>query len=130
MSIIKNFRDLDVYKTAMDSAMQVFQLSKSFPAEERYSLTDQIRRSSRSVSANLAEAWRKRRYAAAFVSMLSDAETEAAETQVWAEIALRSGSLKQETFVQLDDAYDKIIGQIVRMADQPEKWVIGSKRIV
>jgi len=130
MSIIKNFRDLDVYKTAMDSAMQVFQLSKSFPAEERYSLTDQIRRSSRSVSANLAEAWRKRRYAAAFVSMLSDAETEAAETQVWAEIALRSGSLKQETFAQLDDAYDKIIGQIVRMADQPEKWVIGSKRIV
>ena len=130
MSIIKNFRDLDVHKTAMDSAMQVFQLSKSFPAEERYSLTDQIRRSSRSVCANLAEAWRKRRYAAAFVSMLSDAETEAAETQVWAEIALRSGSLKQETFAQLDDAYDKIIGQIVRMADQPEKWVIGSKRIV
>ena len=130
MSIIKNFRDLDVYKTAMDSAMQVFQLSKSFPAEERYSLTDQIRRSSRSVSANLAEAWRKRRYAAAFVSMLSDAETEAAETQVWAEIALRSGYLKQETIAQLDDAYDKIIGQIVRMADQPEKWVIGSRRIV
>jgi len=128
MSIIKHFRELDVYRTAMDSTMQVFQLSKSFPVEERYSLTDQMRRSSRSVCANLAEAWRKWRYAAAFVSKLSDAETEAAETQVWAEIAFRSGYLKQEVFVQLDDAYDKTIGQIVRMADHPEKWVIGAKR--
>ena len=128
MSIIKHFRELDVYRTAMDSTMQVFQLSKSFPAEERYSLTDQMRRSSRSVCANLAEAWRKRRYEAAFVSKLSDAETEAAETQVWAEIAFRSGYLKPEVFAHLDDAYDKIIGQIVRMADHPEKWVIGAKR--
>src|SRR5574341_1374439 len=112
MSIIKHFRELDVYRTAMDSTMQVFQLSKSFPAEERYSLTDQVRRSSRSVCANLAETWRKRRYEAAFVSKLSDAETEAAETQVWAEIAYHSGYLKPEVFAQLDNAYDKIIGQI------------------
>jgi four helix bundle protein len=129
MSIIKHFRELAVYRTAMDSTMKVFQLSKSFPAEERYSLTDQMRRSSRSVCANLAEAWRKRRYEAAFVSKLSDAETEAAETQVWAEIALRSGYLKPDVFATLDDAYDKIIGQIVRMADNPEKWIIGGKRV-
>ena len=128
MSVIKHFRELDVYMTAMDSTMQIFQLSKSFPAEERYSLTDQMRRSSRSVCANLAEAWRKRRYEAAFVSKLSDAETEAAETQVWAETALRSGYLSQEVFAYLDDAYDKIIGQIVRMVDQPKKWIIGANR--
>lgn len=107
--------------------MKLFALTRTFPAEERYSLTDQIRRSSRSVCANLAEAWRKRRYAAAFISKLSDAETEAAETQVWIEMAFRCGYLKEEIFHQLDDAYDKIIGQIVRMADQPDKWVIGSK---
>ena len=112
----------------MDSTMQVFQLSKSFPVEERYSLTDQMRRSSRSVCANLAEAWRKRRYQAAFISKLSDAETEAAETQVWAGIAFRSGYLQPEVFASLDDAYDKIIGQLVRMADHPEKWVIGGRR--
>jgi four helix bundle protein len=128
MSVIKHFRELDVYKPAMDSSMRVFQLSKSFPAEERYSLTDQMRRSSRSVCANLAEAWRQRRYEAAFVSKLSDAETEAAETQVWTEIAFRSGYFHQEVFAQLDDAYDKVIGQIVRIADQPEKWVIGARR--
>ncbi len=112
----------------MDSTMQVFQLSKSFPVEERYSLTDQMRRSSRSVCANLAEAWRKRRYQAAFISKLSDAETEAAETQVWAEIAFRSGYRQPEVFASLDEAYDKIIGQLVRMADHPEKWVIGGRR--
>jgi four helix bundle protein len=128
MGLINHFRELDVYRTAMDSTMQVFQLSKSFPVEERYSLTDQMRRSSRSVCANLAEAWRKRRYQAAFISKLSDAETEAAETQVWAEIAFRSGYRQPEVFASLDEAYDKIIGQLVRMADHPEKWVIGGRR--
>ena len=78
MKNIRHFRDLDVYQGAIDLVMRIFELAKSFPVEERYALTDQIRRSSRSVCANLAEAWRKRRYQAAFVSKLSDAEAEAA----------------------------------------------------
>jgi len=76
MATIKTYRDLDVYRNAMELAMRIFHLTKDFPPEERYSLTDQIRRSSRSVCANIAEAWRKRRYEAAFVSKLSDSEAE------------------------------------------------------
>jgi four helix bundle protein len=87
MKSIRHFRDLDVYQGAMALVMRVFELAKHFPSEERYALMDQIRRSSRSVCANLAEAWRKRRYQAAFVSKLNDAEAEAAETQVHIEIA-------------------------------------------
>lgn len=128
MSTVKTYKDLDVYKGSMELAMQVFHLTKTFPVEERYALTDQIRRSSRSVCANLAEAWRKRRYQAAFVSKLSDAEAEAAETQVHAEIAWRCGYLSQEKLAGLDDAYDKVMGQIVKMMEQPEKWLIKSSR--
>ena len=126
MSVIKHYRELNVYQNAMEWAMRVFQLTKSFPAEERYSLVDQVRRSSRSVCANLAEAWRKRRYEAAFVSKVSDAETEAAETQVHVEIAWRCGCLNETQFHEIDDAYDHIIAQIVNMTDQPEKWLIRS----
>lgn len=124
MSTVKTYRDLDVYKNAMELAMRIFQLTKAFPAEERYSLTDQIRRSSRSVCSNIAEAWRKRRYVAAFVSKLNDAEGEAAESQVHLEIAWRAGYLRRELFAELDDAYDKVMGQLVKMVEQPEKWVI------
>src|SRR4030042_1460900 len=90
---IRHFRELDVYRLGMESAMRIFQVSKSFPDEEKYSLTDQIRRSSRSVCANIAEGWRKRRYPNAFISKLSDADSEAAETQVWLEFAFRCGYL-------------------------------------
>ncbi|HEY9172126.1 MAG TPA: four helix bundle protein [Verrucomicrobiae bacterium] len=124
MSAIRHYRELHVYQNAMDWTVKVFELTKAFPSEERYSLTDQVRRSSRSVCANLAEAWRKRRYEAAFVSKLSDSETEAAETQVHAEVAWRCGYLSEAQFCELDAAYDQIIGQIVTMADQPEKWLI------
>src|SRR6059036_3478424 len=103
---ITRHQNLDVYKRSFQAAMQIFEVSKQFPKEERYSLTDQIRRSSRSVCANLAEAWRKRRYAAAFVSKLNDAEAEAAETQVWIEIACRSGYLSQPDSKRLDEAYE------------------------
>ena len=127
MNNIRHFRDLDVYQGAIDLVMRIFELAKSFPVEERYALTDQIRRSSRSVCANLAEAWRKRRYQAAFVSKLSDAEAEAAETQVHIEIALRHNYLSQETFDELDDAYDKILAQIVKMIDQSERWVLKTR---
>src|SRR5213083_2540962 len=121
---IRHFRDLNVYQNALETGLRVYELSKRFPPEERYALTDQIRRSSRSVCANIAEAWRKRRYAAAFVSKLSDAETEAAETQVHAEFAFRHDYLSCEEFLETDDAYEKIIGQLVKMIDQPQKWLI------
>src|SRR4051795_11098454 len=112
---IRSHRDLKVYRRSFAAAMEIFRLSKAFPVEERYSLTDQIRRSSRSVSANIAEAWRKRRYEAAFISKLSDAVTEAAETQVHAEFAFHHGYLSREEFLKVDDAYEKIIGQLVKM---------------
>jgi four helix bundle protein len=80
--------ELEVYKKAFDSAMRIFELSKSLPLEERYSLTDQVRKSSRSVCANIAEAWRRRRYPANWVSKLGDSEAEAAETQTWLKFAL------------------------------------------
>jgi four helix bundle protein len=121
---IRHFRDLDVYQNAPATGLRVYELSKKFPAEERYALRDQIRRSSRSVCANIAEAWRKRRYEAAFVSKLSDAETEAAETQVHVEFAFHHGYLSREEFLKVDDAYEKIIGQLVKMIDQPQKWLI------
>ena len=121
---IRHFRDLNVYQNALAAGLRVYELSKRFPAEERYALTDQIRRSSRSVCANTAEAWRKRRYEAAFVSKLSDAETEAAETQVHAEFAFKHDYLSGAEFFEIDDAYEKIIGQLVKMIDYPEKWLI------
>ncbi len=128
MAIIKDYRELNVYRNAMAAAMQVFNLSRTFPAEERYSLTDQLRRSSRSVCANMAEAWRKRRYEAAFISKLSDAEAEAAETQVWAEVAHRCGYWNERTFVEISSAYEKILAQLARMAQQPQKWLLKGER--
>ena len=108
----------------MNLLMKILELSKRWPSEERFNLTDQIRRSSRSVFTNLAEACRKRRYQAAFVAKLGDSETEAAETQVSIEIALRCGYCDVKTFREIDESHEKVLGQIVRMADQPEKWLI------
>jgi four helix bundle protein len=125
---IRHFCDLDVYQNALAAGLRVYERSKRFPAEERYALTDQIRRSSRSVCANIPEAWRKRRYEAAFVSKLSDAETEAAETQVHAEFAFRHDYFSREEFLEIDDAYEKIIGQLVKMIEQPAKWLIKNFR--
>jgi four helix bundle protein len=124
---IKHFRDLDVYQNALETGLRVYELSKAFPESERYALTDQIRRSSRAVCANIAEAWRKRRYSAAFISKLSDSEGEAAETQVHIEFAFRHGYVGTVEFKGIDDAYDHILGQLVRMIDHPEKWVIGKR---
>lgn len=121
---IRSYRDLRVYQAAMELAIEIFQLSKSFPAEERYSLVDQIRKSSRSVCANLAEAWRKRRYQAAFVSKLSDSESEAAETQVWLEFSFRCGYIEKRTFEDLDRRYENILPQLVRMIVDADSWVI------
>jgi four helix bundle protein len=104
MNSAKHFRELDVYQGAMSLVLTIFELTKNFPVEERYALTIQVRRSSRSVCANLAEAWRRRRCQGAFVSRLNDAEAEAAETQVHIEIAFRHHYLGQEVFEELDDA--------------------------
>src|SRR5579883_580340 len=108
----------------MATAMQIFELTKSFPREEQYSLTDQMLRSSRSVCANVAEAWRKRRYQAHFVSKLSDAESEAEETRVWIEFACRCDHVTKAQAEELDNRYDKILGQLVRMIVKSEEWVI------
>ena len=127
--LIRTHRDLDVYKMAFEMAMQIFEKSRSFPIEERYSLTDQVRRSSRSVCANLSEAWRKRRYEASFLSKLSDAEAEAAETQVWLEFALKCGYLSENIFQELSVAYDNILGKIVSLINNPQQWLLpGAKR--
>ena len=107
---IKVYKELRVFQNAMDSAMKIFQITKGFPPDERYSMVDQMRRSSRSVCANLAEAWRKRRYKTMFIAKLSDAESEACETQVWIEFARRCGYLEDEVCDELDAAYDHIIG--------------------
>jgi four helix bundle protein len=127
--LIRTHRDLDVYQMAFEVAMNIFHESKSFPAEERYSLTDQVRRSSRSACANIAEAWRKRRYEASFLSKLSDAEAEAAETQVWLEFAFQCSYLKEETFRGFSMAYDNILGKIVNLINNPQQWLLpGAKR--
>jgi four helix bundle protein len=107
----------------MDATMRIFELTKTFPRKE-YSLVDQILRSSRSVCANIAEAWRKRRYEAHFVSKLSDAEMEAEETRVWVEIAGRCGYLSDAQIDELDSAYDTILGQLVQMISRPKDWTI------
>jgi four helix bundle protein len=104
--------------------MRVFELSKCFPAEERYSLTDQIRRASRSVCSNLAEAWRKRRYKAAFISKLSDSEGEAAETQVWLEFAVKCGYMPRTEAADLYRDYDRILQTFVTMISNPSAWII------
>jgi four helix bundle protein len=120
-------RDLDVYGKAFDSAMQLFERSRGFPKEETYSLTDQIRRSSRSVCANLAEAWRKRRYPNAFISKLSDSESEAAETQVWLEFAVKCNYLSRDVAVALYQSYDEVLRMLVAMINNPDQWTIGKK---
>lgn len=119
--------DLDVYRKAFEVASEIFRLTKNFPKEEMYSLTDQIRRSSRSVCANLAEAWRKRRYEGAFILKLSDSEGEAAETQTWIEFAVECGYLPKEMGRKLYATYDEIIGTFVGMINHPETWVLNRK---
>ena len=119
---IKDFRELVVYQKSFDSAMELFTLSKAWPPDERYSLTGQVRRSSRSICANIAEAWRKRRYPASFVSKLSDADTEAGETLVWLEFASRCGYMVEPNARDLSLRYDRICAQLVTMINQSDQW--------
>src|SRR5437762_7473906 len=116
---VVDYKELRVYRLAYDSAMEVFRLSRSWPSEEKFSLTDQIRRSSRSVCANIAEAWRKRRYQAAFISKLSDCESEAAETQVWLQFAVESGYVEHDAAATFYSIYEEILRMLVAMIDKP-----------
>lgn len=120
-------RDLDVYQLAFRTAMTVFQISKQFPADERYELTSQIRRSSRSICSNLAEGWRKRRYQAVFINKLTDAGQEATETRTWLEFALACKYIDQELFDTLDDRYDHICAMISSMERKAEKFCTPPK---
>ncbi len=122
---IKDHKELGVYQKAFDAAMEIFHLSKKFPVEERYSLTDQIRRSSRSVCANLAEAWRKRRYEAAFVAKLNDCEAEAAETQTWLEFAVKCNYLNVEDGRRLYGIYNQVLAGLVSMIKNPSPWLMN-----
>jgi len=122
MKKIESVRDLDVYKHAFGAAMEIFEVSKSFPKEEKYSLTDQIRRSSRSVCSNLSEGWRKRKYKAVFVNKVSDAAQEASETQTWLEFALRCGYIKNDQFIRLDDQYEHIFAMLSNMEKKVETF--------
>ena len=125
---IQSHHQLEVYQLAFEIAMRIFELSKQFPIEEKYSLTDQIRRSSRSVCANLTEAWRKRRYEAAFISKLSDAEAEAAETQTWVQFSVKCSYLQKDTGQELYQIYDQVIGKLVNMINNPTPWLLKNQR--
>lgn len=122
--MIKHHKDLEIYKIGFDTAMKIYELSKKFPKEETYSLTDQIRRSSRSVCANLAEAWRKRRYEAAFRAKLNDSEAEAAETQTWIEFAVKCNYLDVERGRELYGSYNQILSGLVNMIKNPSPWLM------
>ena len=120
---ITSHRELDVWKRAFAASMEIFALTKGFPKHEAYSLTDQIRRSSRSVTTSITEAWRKRRYEAAFVSKLNDAEAEAAETQDWLHYAVECGYLDKVPARKLYGDYDGILKTLVGMIIHADSWV-------
>ncbi len=119
--------ELDVYKLSVEAAMELFELSKKFPREEMYSLTDQIRRSSRSVSGQIAEAWRRRKYEAVFVNKLNEAEGEGAETQTWLEYTVRCGYLSAPKGRELHRKYDRILGKLVNMGNNPRQWILPKR---
>ncbi len=124
MDFIHSHKELKVYQQAYQGAKEIHAITLNYPKEEKYSLSDQVRRSSRSVCANIAEAFRKRRYPKAFVSKLSDAEAEAAETQFWIDFSLDCDYLNKEQHYNLYDKYEHILSQLVIMINASEKWTI------
>lgn len=121
---IKSHEDLEVFQLPFDAAMKIYESSKKFPVEEKYSLTDQVRRSSRSICANLAEGWRKRRYQAAFIAKLNDSEAEAAETQIWIKFAVKSNYLDVEVGREIYANYNQILGGLVKMINNSSIWIL------
>jgi four helix bundle protein len=118
----RGYKDLKVFQLSYKLAMEIFEVTKAFPKEERYSLTDQIRRSSRSIAANIAEAWKKRIYPKMFVSKIIDAAGEAGETEVWLDIAKDAGYLSVEKHMELSDGYDEVNRMLYGMFGKPEKF--------
>ena len=119
---LNSVRDLDVYNKAFEAAMIIFKISKTFPKDEKYSLTDQVRRSSRSVCSNLAEGWRKRKYQAVFTNKLLDAAQEAAETQTWLEFALHCGYIDDDVFRNLYEKYEHIFAMLSTMEKKADAF--------
>ncbi|MGQ7871145.1 four helix bundle protein [Sunxiuqinia sp. sy24] len=122
MEKIRSHKELKVYQEAYQAALRIHQLTQSFPTEEKHALTNQIRRSSRSVCANLAEAWRKRRYPRNFISKLSDSEAEAAETQVWLDFPHSFEYINEAIHDELYDQFEHIIAMLIKMSQNSEKW--------
>jgi four helix bundle protein len=124
MSKVGSFKDLIVYQKAYKLAMEIFEISKSFPKEEKYSLTDQIRRSSRSVTSNLAEAWAKRKYEKAFVNKLTDSLGEEYETENWLDYSKDCLYIKNDTHDIILSNYDEVRKMLISMINNPEKWCL------
>ena len=120
----RGFRDLKVYQLAYKLAMEIFEETKKFPVEEKYSLTDQMRRSSRSVAANMAETWKKRKYVKSFVSKLIDSYGEEGETEVWLDMAFDAGYLTKERHQYFRNGYDEVSKMLHSMINHPEKFCI------
>ena len=118
----KSFRELDVYQRALELVIEINSFCESLPSKEKFALADQMRRASRSVCSNIAEAWRKRRYKAAFVSKMSDAETEAGEMQCWLDVALKLAYIPKEEYKQFDASYEHLLSQIVTMIKNADQW--------
>ncbi|EJL65370.1 four helix bundle protein [Flavobacterium sp. CF136] len=117
-----DFKELLAYKRSFQLAMEIFEISKSFPSEEKYSLTDQIRRSSRSVSANISESYRKRRYVNHFISKLTDSDAENSETNVWLEFSLQCNYINKDTYDNLNNKSLEIGKLINYMINNPNKF--------
>jgi four helix bundle protein len=128
MAIIKSFRDLDVYVLAREQAKRIFTISKSFPKEEKYSLTDQIRRSARAVNAMIAEAWARRRYPAAFINKIDEAMGEAMETQAWLDHALDCDYLDRNQYRALDEVWQKVGAMLNRMIQRADDFCRSAGR--
>ncbi len=119
---LRHFRDLEVYQRAFKAAMRIYEITKSFPAEEKYSLVDQIRRASRAVCSNIAEAWRKRKYEAVFKNKLTDSMEEASETQCWLEFSWACNYIGKDVFDELDNEYEGIISMLNAMEKDAHKF--------
>ena len=122
MSKIESFKELIVYQKAYKLAMEIFEISKSFPKEERYSLTDQMRRSSRSITACIAESWAKRKYEKAFVNKLTDSLGEENETEVWLDYSKDCKYIQKETHDRILSEYDEVRKMLISIINHPEKW--------
>ena len=119
---IRHFRDLEVYQRAFKAAMEIFDITKTFPSEERFSLVDQVRRSSRSVCSNIAEGWRKRKYESVFCNKMTDSMQEASETQCWLEFAQACRYISNDVFLRMDHEYEDIIGMLISMEKKASKF--------